>query len=35
MTVMVKRCNPDDLTVYDDSWDFKLDRFVAFSGQTL
>ena len=35
MTVMVKRCNPDNLTVYDESLDFKLDRFVAFSGQTL
>jgi hypothetical protein len=35
MTVMVKRCKPEKLTIYDDSLDFKLDRFFAFSGQTL
>jgi hypothetical protein len=35
LTAVVKRCKPDNLTVYDDSLDFKLDRFPAFSGQTL
>ena len=33
MAVMVKRCKPEKLTVYDDSLDFKLDRFSTFSGQ--
>ncbi|PZU97361.1 MAG: hypothetical protein DCE90_07350 [Pseudanabaena sp.] len=35
LIVTVKRCKPESLTVYDDSLDFKLDRFLAFSGQTL
>ena len=35
LAVMVKRCKPETLTVYDDSLDFKFDRFPAFSGQTL
>jgi hypothetical protein len=35
LSVMVKRCKPNALTVYDDSLDFKFDRFTAFSGQTL
>jgi hypothetical protein len=35
LSVMVKRCKPENLTVYDDSLDFKFDRFLAFSGQTL
>lgn len=35
LAVNIKRCKPDSLTVYDDSLDFKLDRFPAFSGQTL
>ncbi|TYQ25501.1 DUF1816 domain-containing protein [Pseudanabaena sp. UWO310] len=35
LTVVVKRCKPDSLTIYDDSLDFKFDRFPAFSGQTL
>jgi hypothetical protein len=35
LAVMVKRCRPEILTVYDDSLDFKLDLFAAFSGQTL
>jgi hypothetical protein len=35
LSVMVKRCKPEKLTIYDDSLDFKLDRFFAFSGQTL
>jgi Domain of unknown function (DUF1816) len=35
IVVMIKRCKPEKLTVYDDSLDFKLDRFLAFSGQTL
>ena len=35
LAVMVKRCKPKQLTIYDDSLDFKLDRFPAFSGQTL
>ncbi len=35
LVVIVKRCKPDNLTIYDDSLDFKLDRFFAFSGQTL
>jgi hypothetical protein len=35
INVTVKRCKPQILTVYDDSLDFKLDRFAAFSGQTL
>jgi hypothetical protein len=35
LVVMVKRCKPETLTIYDDSLDFKLDRFAAFSGQTL
>jgi hypothetical protein len=35
LAVMVKRCKPEILTVYDDSLDFKLDLFAAFSGQTL
>ncbi len=35
LAVMVKRCKPEMLTIYDDSLDFKLDRFAAFSGQTL
>ena len=35
LAVLIKRCKPDKLTVYDDSLDFKLDRFPAFSGQTL
>jgi hypothetical protein len=34
LVVMIKRCKPEKLTVYDESLDFKLDRF-AFSGQTL
>jgi hypothetical protein len=35
LAVMVKRCKPEKLTIYDDSLDFKFDRFFAFSGQTL
>ncbi|MDX2255840.1 MAG: DUF1816 domain-containing protein [Pseudanabaenaceae cyanobacterium bins.39] len=35
LVVMIKRCKPDNLTIYDDAMDFKLDRFPAFSGQTL
>lgn len=35
LAVMVKRCKPENLTIYDDSLDFKFDRFFAFSGQTL
>jgi hypothetical protein len=35
LAVTVKRCKPENLTVYDDSLDFKFDRFPAFSGQTL
>lgn len=35
LSVMIKRCKPDSLTIYDDSLDFKFDRFPAFSGQTL
>ncbi len=35
LAVMVKRCKPESLTIYDDSLDFKLDLFAAFSGQTL
>jgi hypothetical protein len=35
LLVMIKRCKPDNLTIYDDAMDFKLDRFPAFSGQTL
>ncbi|NMF56705.1 DUF1816 domain-containing protein [Pseudanabaena yagii] len=35
LAVTVKRCRPENLTVYDDSLDFKFDRFPAFSGQTL
>lgn len=35
LLVTVKRCKPENLTIYDDSLDFKLDRFPAFSGQTL
>ncbi len=34
LAVMVKRCKPEKLTIYDDSLDFKFDRFPAFSGQT-
>jgi hypothetical protein len=34
LTVTVKRCRPSVLTIYDDSMDFKFDRFPAFSGQT-
>lgn len=34
LAVMVKRCKPEKLTIYDDSLDFKFDRFLAFSGQT-
>ncbi|MCY7332319.1 MAG: DUF1816 domain-containing protein [Pseudanabaena sp. CAN_BIN31] len=34
LAVMVKRCKPEILTIYDDSLDFKLDRFPAFSGLT-
>lgn len=35
LAVSVKRCKPENLTIYDDSLDFKFDRFPAFSGQTL
>jgi hypothetical protein len=35
LVVTVKRCKPEKLTIYDDSLDFKFDRFLAFSGQTL
>jgi hypothetical protein len=35
LVVLIKRCKPEKLTVYDESLDFKLDRFPAFSGQTL
>jgi len=35
LVVMIKRCKPETLTVYDESLDFKFDRFPAFSGQTL
>ena len=35
LSVMIKRCKPENLTIYDDSLDFKIDRFFAFSGQTL
>ena len=35
LAVTVKRCKPENLTVYDDALDFKFDRFPAFSGQTL
>jgi hypothetical protein len=35
LAVSVKRCKPEKLTIYDDSLDFKFDRFPAFSGQTL
>ncbi|MBD2178094.1 DUF1816 domain-containing protein [Pseudanabaena sp. FACHB-1998] len=35
LSVAVRRCKPDKLTVYDESLDFKFDRFPAFSGQTL
>ena len=35
LSVIVKRCKPKKLTIYDDSLDFKFDRFPAFSGQTL
>ena len=35
LSVIVKRCKPEKLTIYDDSLDFKFDRFPAFSGQTL
>jgi len=35
LAVVVKRCKPESLTIYDDSLDFKFDRFPAFGGQTL
>jgi hypothetical protein len=35
LAVTMKRSKPENLTVYDDSLDFKFDRFLAFSGQTL
>jgi hypothetical protein len=35
ISVMVKRCKPETLTIYDESLDFKFDRFLAFSGQNL
>lgn len=34
LAITVKRCKPENLTVYDDSLDFKFDRFVVFSGQS-
>ncbi|MBD2317736.1 DUF1816 domain-containing protein [Phormidium tenue] len=34
LAITVKRCKPENLTVYDDSLDFKFDRFLVFSGQT-
>ena len=35
LVITIKRCKPEKLTIYDDLLDFKLDRFFAFSGQTL
>ncbi|OYQ64081.1 hypothetical protein B9G53_13535 [Pseudanabaena sp. SR411] len=32
--ITIKRCKPENLTVYDDSLDFKFDRFLVFSGQS-
>ncbi|PZV14353.1 MAG: hypothetical protein DCF20_13235 [Pseudanabaena sp.] len=34
LAISVKRCKPENLTIYDDSLDFKFDRFLVFSGQS-
>ncbi|WP_434686003.1 DUF1816 domain-containing protein [Pseudanabaena minima] len=34
LAITIKRCKPENLTVYDDSLDFKFDRFLVFSGQS-
>ena len=34
LAISVKRCKPKNLTIYDDSLDFKFDRFLVFSGQS-